>query len=96
MSGHDKGVFNLTKWNSQTIGSVNRVLEQADAPCVGYSMVFMDFIDKDTIVWKFKTMLAFDPDNPVDEEDRKRLERIFEGYARLAEKILNEKPEGHC
>jgi hypothetical protein len=89
MSGHEKEIFDLAKWHSQTIGSVQETLARADAPCAGYSLVFMDFIDKDTIVWKFKTYLAFDPNNPVSEEDRKKLERIFEGYARLAENIMN-------
>jgi hypothetical protein len=89
MSGHDKGIFDLAKWHSQTIGSVQETLARAEAPCIGFSLVFMDFIDKDTVVWKFKTMLAFDPNNPVSEEDRKKLERIFEGYARLAETIMN-------
>jgi hypothetical protein len=89
MSGHDKEMFDLGKWNSQTIESVRETLARADAPCAGYSLVFMDFLDADTIVWKFKTFLAFDPDNPVSEEDRKKLERIFEGYARLAETIMN-------
>jgi hypothetical protein len=89
MSGHDKGIFDLKKWNSQTIESVRETLARAEAPCAGFSLVFMDFIDADTIVWKFKTFLAFDPNNPVSEEDRAKLERIFEGYARLAETIMN-------
>ena len=89
MSGHDKGILDLGKWHSQTIESVRETLARAKAPCAGYSLVFMDFIDKDTIVWKFKTFLAFDPNNPVSEEDREKLERIFEGYARLAENIIN-------
>ena len=89
MSGHDKGIFDLAKWNSQTIESVRETLARAEAPCIGYSMVFMDFIDKDTVVWKFKTFLAFDPNNPVSEEDREKLERIFEGYAKLAENVMN-------
>jgi hypothetical protein len=89
MSGHNKEIFDLGKWHSQTIGSVQETLARADAPCIGYSLVFMDFIDKDTVVWKFKTLLAFDPNNPVSEEDRAKLERVFEGYARLAETIMN-------
>jgi hypothetical protein len=88
MSGHDKGIFDLAKWNSQTEESVRHQLAKADAPCVGFSMVFMDFVDKDTIQWKFTTHLAFDPNNPVPEEDRKKLERIFEGYAVLVQKMM--------
>jgi hypothetical protein len=89
MSGHNQEIFDLEKWHSQTIGSVQENLARADAPCIGYSLVFMDFIDKDTVVWKFKTMLAFDPNNPVSVDDRLKLERIFDGYAKLAENIMN-------
>jgi hypothetical protein len=89
MSGHNKGIFDLGKWNSQTLESVRHQLDKADAPCVGFSMVYMDFINQEDIVWKFKTFLAFDPNNPVPAEDRKKLERIFEGYAVLVEKIMN-------
>lgn len=94
MSGHDKGIFDLAKWNSQTEESVKHQLAKADAPCVGFSMVFMDFIDKDTINWKFQTFLAFDPNNPVPEEDRKRLEEIFAGYAERVQAVMSggEKP----
>jgi hypothetical protein len=88
MSGHDKAIFDLGKWNSQTEESVRHMLSKADAPCVGFSMVFMDFIDKDTIDWKFKTFLAFDPNNPVPEEDRKRLEEIFAGYAERVKAVM--------
>jgi len=89
MSGHDKGMFDLAKWNSQTEESVRHQLAKADAPCVGFCMVFMDFIDQETINWKFKTFLAFDPNNPVPEEDRKKLERIFDGYAVLIQKMMD-------
>ena len=89
MSGHNQEIFDLEKWHSQTIESARETLARAKAPCVGYSMVFMDFIDRDTVVWKFKTYLAFDPNNPVSKEDREKLERIFEGYAKLAENVMN-------
>ena len=72
MSGHNKEIFDLKKWSEQTIESVKEALARAEAPCVGFSVVFMDFIDKDTIDWKFKSYLAFDPNNPVPEEDRKK------------------------
>ena len=43
----------------------------------------------DYIEWKFETHLAFDPNNPPSAEERKKLERIFDGYAMLAQKIMD-------
>lgn len=88
-------ILDLEKWNLQTIESVREVLARAKAPCIGFSMVFMEMIDKDTSIFKFKTMLAFDPNNPVPEGDRMKLETIFEGYARLAEKVMNPHDPAH-
>jgi hypothetical protein len=40
-------------------------------------------------MFRYKTMLAFDPDNPVPEEDRKKLEEAFEQMAGYVELIMN-------
>ena len=84
-------ILDLSKWNSQTLESVRHVLDKADAPCVGFSMVFMDMIDKDVADWKFKTMLAFDPNNPPPQEDREKLEFIFSKFAEYIKAIMDEK-----
>jgi hypothetical protein len=84
-------MLNLEKWNNQTIESVRHVLHKANMPCIGFSLVFMEPIDGQHSMFKFKTMLAFDPDNPVSEEDRKRLEAAFEQMAGYVELIMNDK-----
>jgi hypothetical protein len=90
MSGEAKlKMFDLEKWNTQATESVREVVARAKAPCVGHCLVFMDFIDADTIIWKFKTHLAFDPNDPPSEEQRAKLERIFEGYAVMAQKLMD-------
>jgi hypothetical protein len=84
-------MLDLGKWNSQTIGSVNQILKEAGLPCVGFSLVFIEMIDETHSMFKFKTMLAFDPDNPVSNEDRKKLEEAFEQMAGYVEMIMNAK-----
>jgi hypothetical protein len=83
-------MLNLEKWNAQTIESVKHVLDKADMPCIGFSVVFMEPVDGGHSMFRFKTMLAFDPDNPVPEEDRKRLEAAFEQMAGYVELIMND------
>jgi hypothetical protein len=91
--GTQMEMLNLEKWNTQASESVRHVLSKADAPCVGHCLVFMEPIDNDTIVWKFKTHLAFDPNNPPTQEERAKLERIFEGYAMMAQKVMDYRGE---
>jgi len=84
-------MLNLGKWNEQTIESVRHVLQKANLPCVGFSLVFMEPVDGQHAMFRFKTMLAFDPENPVPEEDRIRLEKAFEQMAGYVELIMNDK-----
>ncbi len=84
-------MLNLEKWNNQTIESAKHVLQKAKMPCIGFSMVFMEPVDEQHAMFKFKTMLAFDPENPVSEEDRKKLEEAFEQMAGYVELIMNDK-----
>ena len=87
-----KGMLNLEKWNGQTIESVKHCLEKAalkGLPCVGHCLVYMDYQGDGTIDWKYETNLAFDPNNPPSPEQREKLERIFEGYAMLAQKMMD-------
>lgn len=84
-------ILDLEKWNFQTIESAKRVLDEAKAPCVGFSMVFMDFIDKDTIDWKFKVYLAFDPHNPPPLKARQKLEAIFQTQAEQIKVIFDDR-----
>jgi hypothetical protein len=88
-------ILDLKKWHSQTIASVGRVLDEAQAPCVGFNLVFMDMIDKDWANWKFKTMLAFDPNNPPPQEDREKLEYVFSKFAEFVQAIMSGNERGH-
>jgi hypothetical protein len=58
-------MLNLGKWNNQTIESVRHVLNKANMPCVGFSLVFLEPLAEGHSNFRFKTMLAFDPNNPV-------------------------------
>lgn len=84
-------MLNLEKWHAQTIESVNHVLRKAEMPCIGFSMVFLEPLGDGHSMFRFKTMLAFDPNNPVPEEDRIRLEKAFEQMAGYVELIMNDK-----
>lgn len=84
-------MFDVGKWNTQANESVRHQLEKAASkglPCVGYCLVYMDH-KGDYIDWKFETHLAFDPHNPPSEEERKKLERIFDGYAVMCQKMMD-------
>lgn len=82
-------MFNLERWNLQTIESVKHALDKADAACVGYCLLFMNYLDSEVIEWKYKPYLAFDPNNPPPEKDRKRLEEIFDRFGELAQTIMS-------
>lgn len=82
-------IFDLGKWHNQTIEHVKHALDKADAPCVGYCLLFMDFKGEGVIEWKYKPFLAFDPNNPPPKEDRERLEEIFDRFGELAQTIMS-------
>lgn len=86
-------MLNVGKWNSQAAESARHKLEKAAAkglPAVGFSIVYMDH-KGDYIEWKYETHLAFDPDNPPPEEERKKLETILDGYAEICQKLMDGK-----
>jgi hypothetical protein len=83
-------IVNMEKWNYQLLESVKTVLEGIDAPCVGFSLVFMDYKGKE-IDWNYKTMLAFDPKNPPPPEDRERLQKMFRLLAAAIQKLMDAK-----
>jgi hypothetical protein len=86
-------MFDVGKWNTQASESVRHQLEKAAAkglPAVGYCIVYMDFLGKEEgIDWKFENHLAFDPDNPPSEEERRKLEIIMDGYALMCQKLMD-------
>ena len=91
MSGQQLEMFDVGKWNSQANESVRHQLEKAATkglPCVGYLLLYMDH-QGDHVDWKFENHLAFDPNNPPDEEERKKLESIMDGYATMAQKLMS-------
>lgn len=84
-------MLNLEKWNSQANESVRHRLAKATTrglPCVAYCLVYMDY-KGDHIEWMFENQMAFDPDKPPDEEERKKIEAIMDGYAKLAQKLMS-------
>jgi hypothetical protein len=90
-------MMDVGKWNSHASESVRHQLEKAAAkglPAVGFCIVYMDH-KGDHILWNYETHLAFDPNNPPSEEERAKLERIFAGYAHLAQKVMNQEEEPH-
>ena len=84
-------MFDVGKWNGQAMDHVRLRLEKAAAkglPCAGHCLVYMDH-QGDHIDWKFETHLAFDPENPPSQEERDKLEKIFDGYARMCQKLMD-------
>ena len=87
-------IMDLGKWAEKTAQAVRRICSKKEAPCVGFGLVFFDPMASDDKRWNFTIELAFDPQNPPKEEERKNLEMSLEYISAGIQKIMNnEEPE---
>jgi len=71
-------VMDLGRWIEKTAQAVRHVCEKKQAPCVGFSLVFFDPMAEPEDRWNYVVELAFDPNNPPSEEERKNLQDAFD------------------
>lgn len=89
MSGSEmKEMLDLGKWHLKTIESVRHVLEQNNLPCVGFSLVFYNPLNKEEAEFGFETRLADDPHENKSDEVRNRIKLAFEFIAAGIKKIM--------
>ncbi len=82
------GIMNLKKWTAKTAMAVERICGKKQAPCVGFSLVFFDPMAPAEERWNYVIELAFDPHNPPEEEERKKLQKAFEFINEGVKKIM--------
>lgn len=80
--------MNLNKWAAKTALAVERICLSKEAPCVGFSLIFFDPIADEDERWNFTIELAYDPHNPPEEEEQKRVLKSFEFISEGVRKIM--------
>jgi hypothetical protein len=83
------GIMNLSKWVEKTAQAVRHICIKKQAPCVGFSLVFFDPLAEPDERWNYVIELAYDPNNPPSEDERKRLEKAFELISEGIRRILD-------
>jgi hypothetical protein len=84
------GIMNLSKWVEKTAQAVRHICMRKQAPCVGFSLVFFDPLAEPEERWNYVIELAYDPNNPPSEEERKQLEQAFELISEGIRRIMGE------
>ena len=84
------GIMDLSKWVEKTAQAVRHICSRKQAPCVGFSLVFFDPLAEPDERWNYVVELAYDPNNPPSQEERKRLERAFEFISEGLCRIMSE------
>jgi hypothetical protein len=84
------GIMNLSKWVEKTAQAVRHICMRKQAPCVGFSLVFFDPLAEPEERWNYVIELAYDPNNPPSEEERKQLEQAFELISEGIRRIMSE------
>ena len=84
------GIMDLSKWVEKTAQAVRHICSRKQAPCVGFSLVFFDPLAEPDERWNYVIELAYDPNNPPSQEERKRLERAFEFISEGLCRIMSE------
>ena len=82
------GMMNLSKWTEKTAQAVRRIWGKKQAPCVGFSIVFYDPMAAEEERWNYVIELAFDPNNPPDEDEQVRVRKSFEVASEYIRRIM--------
>ena len=88
------GIMDLSKWVEKTAQAVRRICSQKQAPCVGFSLIFFDPMAEPEERWNYVIELAFDPNNPPSQEERKQLQNAFEFISEGVRRIMDDKKAG--
>jgi len=88
------GIMDLSKWVEKTAQAVRRICSKKQAPCVGFSLIFFDPMAEPEERWNYVIELAFDPNNPPSQEERKQLQNAFEFISEGVRRIMDDKKAG--
>ena len=88
-------ITNLSKWTEKTVEMVRRTCSDKPGPCVALAMLFLDAEAPDETRWNLVVQLAGDPNHPMSDEDKQRLnaamEHVMSGALQLLEPDGSEK-----
>jgi len=84
------GIMDLSKWVEKTAQAVRHICSKKKAPCVGFSLIFFDPVAKPEERWNYVIELAFDPNNPPSQEERKQLQNAFEFISEGVRRIMDD------
>jgi hypothetical protein len=87
------GIMDLSKWVEKTAQAVRHICIRKQAPCVGFSLIFFDPLAEPEERWNYVIELAYDPNNPPSQEERKRLEQAFEFISEGIRRIMSEETQ---
>jgi len=82
-------ILSIGKWALKTAGCVEEDCKEANAPCIGYALVFITGPGQFT----FRFRLATDPHNPPPDEEIQEIEMALEHAALEIAKIMGGKKE---
>jgi hypothetical protein len=82
--------MDLSKWVEKTAQAVRRICSKKQAPCVGFSLIFFDPVAEPEDRWNYVIELAFDPNNPPSQEERKQLQKAFEFISEGVRRIMDD------
>ena len=82
------GIADLGKWAAKTGHAVERICKTKQAPCVGFSLIFFDPMADPEDRWNYVIELAYDPHNPPEEGERKRVQKAFEFISEGVRRIM--------
>ena len=83
------GIMNLSKWVEKTAQAVRHICINKKAPCVGFSLIFFDPMAEPEKRWNYVIELAYDPNNPPTQEERKQLQKVFEFISEGVRRIMS-------
>lgn len=90
-------ITNLSKWTEKTVEMVRRTCNKQTGPCLVTAMLFLDATAPEETRWKLVVQLAADPNNPIPEEERKKLnaamEHIMGGAMQLLDPAVGDEVE---
>ena len=82
-------ILDLEKAILKTIVSVKHVLDEANMPCVGFSLVFLDHLGEENEYFFQTRLLGSDSHADPEDATRKNIRLVFEFMAEGIKRIMN-------
>lgn len=80
-------ILDVKKMSEATAQAVRTICEKQQEPCVGFCLLFCGVDDNGERVWGLNTQLLADAQNPLEEADRKALEKSMQTVLRYVKEV---------